>query len=164
MSKKSLLFGAIASVLSINAYATSATVTSKDYVDNKFQEKIPVNAVTITTKDGTVNVPNALVAYPNDTPGEIGEIGVVDAELIDIPAVVRSIGGNDNTPLDEIIELDDLGWFEGLIPTAEIISWAAVNSLDQKQTKKTCAGWPDGTTVPDPTHTDANCWLWNLPD
>jgi hypothetical protein len=32
------------------------------------------------------------------------------------------------------------------------------------QAKKVCAGWPDGTTTPDSTHTDANCWLWTLPD
>ena len=32
------------------------------------------------------------------------------------------------------------------------------------QAKKTCAGWPDGTTTYDATHTDANCWLWTLPD
>ena len=32
------------------------------------------------------------------------------------------------------------------------------------QAKKVCAGWPDGTTTYDSTHTDANCWLWTLPD
>ena len=162
--KRTFLFAVIASILSTGAYAVSTTVTSKDYVDNKFQEKIPVNGVTITSKAGTVNVPNALVSYPNDTPGEIGEIGVLDAELIEIPAIIRMVNGNDFTPLDETINLAELGRFEGLVPTAEIISWAAVNSLDQKQEKKTCAGWMDGTTVPDATHTDANCVLWNLPD
>ena len=39
-----------------------------------------------------------------------------------------------------------------------------VTAMNTKQTKKTCAGWLDGTTVPDATHTDANCVLWNLPD
>jgi hypothetical protein len=29
------------------------------------------------------------------------------------------------------------------------------------QRKMTCAGWPDGTTTYDSTHTDANCWLWS---
>ena len=163
MSKK-LLFAAIASVLATGAYATSATVTSKDYVDNKFQEKIPVNAVIITTKDSTVNVPNALVSYPNDTPGEIGETGILDAELIEIPAIRRMVTGDDITPLDETMDLVGLGMFEGLVPTADIISWAAINSIDRKQTKKTCAGWMDGTTVPDANHTDENCVLWNLPD
>ncbi len=39
-----------------------------------------------------------------------------------------------------------------------------VTAMNTKQTKKTCAGWLDGTTVADATHTDANCVLWNLPD
>ena len=38
------------------------------------------------------------------------------------------------------------------------------NALAIKQNKKVCAGWPDGTTTPDSTHTDANCWLWEFPD
>ena len=41
---------------------------------------------------------------------------------------------------------------------------AVYTAVNAKQTKKTCAGWLDGTTVADATHTDANCVLWNLPD
>jgi hypothetical protein len=63
MIKKSFLFGVIASVLSINAYAVSATVTSKDYVDTNFQTKIPSGT------DGTI------VTY-TDTAGTLGERGV----------------------------------------------------------------------------------------
>ena len=36
---------------------------------------------------------------------------------------------------------------------------AMMATVGGKQTKKTCAGWPDGAE-----HTDANCWLWNMPD
>ncbi|MBO4480453.1 MAG: hypothetical protein J5742_02390 [Alphaproteobacteria bacterium] len=38
----------------------------------------------------------------------------------------------------------------------KIATAAAVNT---RQAKKVCVGWPDGVT-----HTDANCWLWELPD
>ena len=37
------------------------------------------------------------------------------------------------------------------IPTAAVV--------ETKQTKKVCYGWPDGVEP-----SDANCWLWTLPD
>lgn len=46
--------------------------------------------------------------------------------------------------------------------SAKIPTMAGVTNY--AQAKKVCVGWPDGTTTPDSTHTDANCWLWNLPD
>ncbi|MBO4480497.1 MAG: hypothetical protein J5742_02630 [Alphaproteobacteria bacterium] len=137
-------------------------VTSKSYVDTKFQEKIPVNSATITSKAGTVNIPNTLVLSPNDTPGEVGERGVLDYDLINIPAVAATITGNYNTPPEDVIDLLSLDAFEGLVPTAEIIAVAAANSLDEKQNKMTCVGWLDGTITPDATHTNANCALWNF--
>ena len=45
-----------------------------------------------------------------------------------------------------------------------VTSGGVYTAVNAKQTKKTCAGWLDGTTVADSTHTDANCVLWNLPD
>ena len=46
-----------------------------------------------------------------------------------------------------------------------IATIAAVDTaMNTRQAKKVCAGWPDGTTTYDSTHTDANCWLWTLPD
>ena len=45
-----------------------------------------------------------------------------------------------------------------------VTSGAVYTAVNARQAKKTCAGWMDGTTVPDATHTDANCVLWNLPD
>ncbi len=46
--------------------------------------------------------------------------------------------------------------------SAKIPTMAGVTTY--AQAKKTCAGWPDGTTTYDATHTDANCWLWTFPD
>ena len=42
--KRTFLFVTIASILSINAYADPATITTQDYVDNNFQEKIPAGS------------------------------------------------------------------------------------------------------------------------
>lgn len=36
---------------------------------------------------------------------------------------------------------------------------ATAAAVETKQTKKVCYGWPDGVE-----QTDANCWLWTLPD
>jgi hypothetical protein len=36
---------------------------------------------------------------------------------------------------------------------------ATAGFVETKQTKKVCVEWPDGVE-----HTDANCWLWQLPD
>ena len=69
--KKYLLFGLIASVLSINAYAVSATVTSKDYVDTTRQATIPATGTNSATPGDTV------VTYTS-TAGTIGERGIYD--------------------------------------------------------------------------------------
>ena len=37
-------------------------------------------------------------------------------------------------------------------------------SVFWKENKMPCAGWPDGTTVYNSTHTNANCWLWRKVD
>ncbi len=52
--------------------------------------------------------------------------------------------------------LDYTNYPDGAIPTRQAVAGYA-------QPKKTCAGWADGTTTPDATHTNANCVLWNLP-
>lgn len=73
---KAILFGAIASVLSVNSvFATSSTVTSKDYVDNLVgtkQAKIPAAGVNATANGGGVSV----VTYTTTGNGTIGERGI----------------------------------------------------------------------------------------
>ena len=56
---------------------------------------------------------------------------------------------------------DGSGTYNAQNDADKIATAAAVNT---RQAKKTCVGWPDGTTTADSTHTDSNCWLWNLPD
>ena len=76
MSKK-LLFAAIASILTLNAFADSKTITTQDYVDNKFQTKIPATVVDEDLVDywGS-DVTKTLVAT-TDTPGQVGQMGIV---------------------------------------------------------------------------------------
>ena len=71
--KQASFIGAIASVLSINAYATSSTVTSKDYVDAQDalkQNKIPATGTNASTPGDTV------VTYTQTGNGTIGERGI----------------------------------------------------------------------------------------
>ena len=66
-------FGAIASVLALNAFATSSTVTSKDYVDAQDalkQNKIPATGTNASTPGDTV------VTYTTTGNGVIGERGI----------------------------------------------------------------------------------------
>ena len=69
-----LTFGAIASILTINsAFATSSTVTSKDYVDTQDalkQNKIPATGTNASTPGDTV------VTYTQTGNGVIGERGI----------------------------------------------------------------------------------------
>lgn len=76
MSKK-LLFAAIASILTLNAFADSKTITTQGYVDNKFQTKIPATVVDEDLVDywGS-DVTKTLVAT-TDTPGQVGQMGIV---------------------------------------------------------------------------------------
>lgn len=126
------------------AYATGENVvTSKSYVDNTFQTKIPVNSITGHARTD-FNVPNALVVSPTLTPGEVGEIGIMDAAYKTAASAAGLIGLMSASP--------------GLIPTTDVIA----GELQGKQAKKVCAGWPDSVAVAD--RTDENCWLWQLPD
>ncbi len=188
MSKK-LLFAAIASILATGAYATSATVTSKDYVDNTFQTKIPANSFTAFGE----GMPSLLST--TDTDGVTGEIGLVTTSVSGIEApdyysynevfdravpsfaqvqlmIYRDIANSAGLPTGtpgsvatynaqgniggSVATYDGSGTYNAGTDAGKIATAAAVNT---RQAKKTCAGWPDGAE-----HTDANCWLWNMPD
>ena len=72
--KKYMLFGVLASVFALDAYAVTSTVTSKDYVDTevaKKQNTIPAAGANTGTA-GT-----AVVTY-TDTAGTVGERGIYD--------------------------------------------------------------------------------------
>ncbi|MBO4700767.1 MAG: hypothetical protein J5620_03400, partial [Alphaproteobacteria bacterium] len=92
---KVLLFGAIASVLTLNAFAetTTSTVTSRNYVDAQDalkQNKIP-EAGTNYDEPGV-----SVVTYTEDGNGTIGERWICDSELY----------GDDNCDNNNLVTLD----------------------------------------------------------
>ena len=58
-----------------------------------------------------------------------------------------------------IATYDASGTYTAATDAGKIATAAAVET---RQKKKVCAGWPDSVAVND--RTDANCWLWTLPD
>ena len=73
MIKKSLLLGAIASVLTLNAFAetTTSTIPTQSYVDTNFQTKIPAgsfgaNNSVVTYDANSGSVQERLVLHPMD--------------------------------------------------------------------------------------------------
>ena len=132
-----LTFGAIASILSINSvFATTSTVTSKDYVDAADalkQNKIPATGTNASTPGSTV------VTYTG-TAGTIGERGICnDPEEDDC---------NDGDLVTNSLLNSAMDWVAGELEMPETTV-----------TYKTCTRWADGAA-----HTDANCLLWELSD
>ena len=113
--KRTFLFATIASILSINAYAVSATVTSKDYVDTTRQATIPASGTNSETPGDTV------VTY-TDTAGTIGERFIFDGEL---PRFIDD---------DDDIELTTVRGVKSLLESA-------TNLPETTVTYKTCTEW-----------------------
>lgn len=148
---KTLLFSVIASVLATGAYATSATVTSRDYVDAADalkQDLIDTDMVEIEVADkhGGTNVASlpALVSYDSNNGGITGNYFGVWATSEE-----QAINGVNDSDYDKII------------PTLGLVDYKINEALEQTENKMSCAGWPDGATTYNATHTDENCWLWN---
>ena len=186
--KRTFLFATIASILSINAYAVSATVTSKDYVDtmdyevfeeldSSKQNKIPEAGVNAEENGGGVSV----VTYTEDGDGVLGERGICNAGLygdgdclrnylmtVDVLDETRPIGTAGTVPVyDSDGELgsaergiyDGSNGYNSSTDADKLVTAAALNNLPTTTvTYKTCTEW-SGTP-----HTDANCLLWNLSD
>ncbi len=75
--KRTLLFTAIMSILTLNAYATSSTVTSRDYVDA--QDALKQN--TIPAAGTNASTPGDTVVTYTSTAGTIGERGIYDEDI-----------------------------------------------------------------------------------
>lgn len=133
--KQALFIGAIASVLTLNnAMALGEnTVTSKSYVDARD-----------ATKQDIISMP-----------GAEGFIMIYDG--IDEETGQSMFNAREMYPDVSLDQWDGTDKQTGrMIPGVNSV-WTA---LQDRQAKMTCAGWPDGTTQYDATHTDANCWLW----
>ncbi|MBO4700191.1 MAG: hypothetical protein J5620_00385 [Alphaproteobacteria bacterium] len=138
--KQALFIGAIASVLSINAFAetTTSTVTSKNYVDAQDalkQNKIPAAGTNASTPGETV------VTYTTTGNGVIGERGIFNYDTDydwDNHSVETGHEGDLVTAGDVMPQLDYL---------------SGVYQVD-----KYCTEW-SGTP-----YTDENCLLWYIGD
>ena len=75
MSKKSILFGTIASVIAINSVFADATITTKNYVDTTRQATIPAAETNYEANGGGVSV----VTYTGNA-GVLGERYICDAD------------------------------------------------------------------------------------
>ena len=73
--KRTFLFATIASILSINAYAVSATVTSKDYVDTQDALKQDIIGATLPF------FPAGGVVETTEEEGVVTQRGICNAEL-----------------------------------------------------------------------------------
>ena len=73
MSKKTLLLGAVASIIAINSVFADTTVTSKTYVDTTRQATIPAAGT-------NANTPGSTVVTYTGTAGQIGERGIFNPE------------------------------------------------------------------------------------
>lgn len=97
MSKKSLLFGAIASVLTLNAFAetTTSTIPTQSYVDTNFQTKIPAgsfgaNKSVVTYDANSGDVQERLILYPAGSMNEANILNILGSgHLFEDSAVSR---------------------------------------------------------------------------
>ena len=180
-----LTLGAIASILSINSvFATTSTVTSKDYVDAADalkQNKIPATGTNASTPGSTV------VTYTG-TAGTIGERGICNDPTDNCnQADIATFGlvGNaveyiqNNMPklptgtANNVVTYDsngDIGGERGIYDGSttydadddadKLVTASVVNNLPRlTTTTRRCYEW-----VADAAHTDANCLLWQLVD
>lgn len=191
MSKKSILFGTIASVLALNAFADPVTITTQDYVDTNFQTKIPAK------QSGWADT----VITSTDTAGTVGQRGVYDFtydfynDTVEMePDVANYLAGMYaiRTALEYVTDADRSapnlsGNANKVLP---VFSPSGNDSFSRVITTNTLdyqGAWDTGNVIPTLTavssgmankqdkmtcaqyienaeQTSANCLLWNVPD
>ncbi len=185
--KRTLLFTAIASILTSGAFAVSSTVTSKDYVDNTFQTKIPAQqpgwastVITTTNTAGTVGQ-RGIYDYTYDFYGDTIE---TEPDAANYLAGMATL----NTALQYVTTTDSTGTPSGDETKAlPVFTRGWIDHFDRIITTNTLdyqGTWNTGNVIPTLTavnagvatkqdkmtcagwpdgvaHTDENCWLWN---
>ena len=153
--------GAIASILSINAYATSSTVTSRDYVDAQDalkQDKIVGHlqyamdsVITDSTNDGVVDKRLVLGSANYFTTSSLANL-LISGQLTQNPS-----GQIQEYVEDGEFSYDDL---RKSLVQANVLEYA-LDVLNARVNLKrmTCAQYIDGAT-----ETPENCLLWNVLD
>ena len=192
--KRTFLFATIASILSINAFADPATITTQDYVDTNFQTKIPAGTdgaiVTYTDSAGTLgarevynsNYTLYAAAENSATYGAMFKVMIPSMEGLSsaikwvLPA--NGVGGSvKNMPSGERIHfLPEFSDTDG-----KLYRLRTVNSVDED-----ISSWNTYNVIPTlaaldsgldtkqdkmtcaqwlgDEHTDENCLLWNIAD
>ena len=142
-----LSIGAIASVLALNAFATTSTVTSRDYVDTQNALKQDLIETDDTYWDGYFGVTDTLVS--NDAEDGDGIQGYKYGIFTD-SYDINNMGG-----VRWILYNEDAYLIGKTIPTT-----AATADLIRNATKMTCVEYIGGQQngVPE------DCLLWRMPD
>lgn len=170
---KVLLFGLIASVLTINAFADPVTITTQDYVDT-----------TVATKQDKISA-HGTVSFGNVSAYGLPDSVITDTDTNGVVAKRPIIyGGNDGAwylttdRMGSALRQGSLltnaqvkgmanafGYSESDMNNALISAGVINDAFDKtnelvknKQSKKVCVRWLDGAA-----ETDENCLLWNLP-
>ena len=170
--KRTLLFTAIASILTSGAFAVSSTVTSKDYVDTKVetkQDKISNNMK--NTPYGGMNAPDSVIT-DTATDGTVAKRviiygGVNEAWMVDDSFIGAQLRQGNLFRSNALGGMEDVYGYSDSDLKNGIISAGVINSafgdtnqqLSSKQKKKVCVSYLDGAA-----ETSENCLLWNLPD
>ena len=151
-----LTIGAIASILSINSvFATTSTVTSKDYVDTALETKQDLIEVSGGSWYYGWQPETTLVSSSGSEDGDVtgNQYGILDNSSI------QNVYSQNWPGYAEILRQflsdedgEDLKRYT--IPNTEILA-ESIREVNNNA-EMTCAGWPDGVQ-----HTDENCWLWN---
>ena len=140
---------------------------ANDYDETTDANKL-ITAGAVSTMTPELPTGNAGYAVLYDENGDIGgampidesfENSLFSGEWVSDPVLITS-----QTLLDNVADSMSIDWNPetGYYSGNRLITNVAVRRY--AQAKKTCAGWMDGTTTPNSTHTDAHCVLWNLPD
>ena len=154
------------------------------------QNKIPARATKIESTDSTYA---SSVVTNGTTDGDVGQMAILTRRRVSVEDSADGGEFADYTNADNLIptaaavgaelsyKQNILGGtqYAGKVVTATgssgVVTYTAtydgsttynastdaskIAIVSAVQRKKTCAGWPDGVE-----HTDANCWLWNMPD
>jgi hypothetical protein len=150
MIKKSLLLGAIASIIAINSVLADTTVTSKTYVDNQddalYNELDEIKQDIVPVAGTNASTPGSAVVTYTGTAGQIGERGILEpGQLLDM-----------QTDANKLVTVGQVSYALGQV--SEQIE-QATHLPRTTTTNKVCTEWVSGQS-----HTDANCLLWNLVD
>lgn len=171
--KQTLLFGAVAAILSTGALADTQTVTTQDYVDTTVatkQDKISAHGTVSVGNVSAYGLPDSVIT-DTDTNGVVAKRPIIyggtdGAWYYTIDAMGSALRQGSLLTHSGIKGMATMfGYSESDMNNA-LVSAGVINdafdkmheTVKNKQSKKVCVRWLDGAA-----ETDENCLLWNLP-